>query len=105
MRKFIVDERGREHAAAFTARHQKSEARRKRAAHFFVVTERDRHRRAVLNLAQIARQVFIRSFQHGRRGMCWGRDDHCVELIALVSGGNSPAVILPNHRLHQRRRL
>ena len=67
VRKFIVDEGGRKHAAAFAARHQKSEARRKRAPHFFVVTERDGHRRAVLNPAQIAGQVLIRTQQQVRQ--------------------------------------
>ena len=37
--------------------------------------------------------------------MGWGRDDHGIEVVALVSGGNRPAVILRNHRLHGRRRL
>src|SRR5208282_5202320 len=53
VRKFVVDESGCEHTVAFTARHQESEARWKRAAHFFVVTERDGHRGTVLNLAQL----------------------------------------------------
>src|ERR1039458_10883940 len=97
MVKFVVDERRREHTMAFTARHQKSEARWKRAANFLVVTKRDGHRRAVLNLAQIAGQVLISTLQHVRSGMRRGRDDHCVELVALVSGGNSPGVILSNH--------
>ncbi len=34
-----------------------------------------------------------------------GSDDHCVEVVGLVSGANGPAVILPDHRLHGRRGL
>ena len=107
MRKFVVDEGGREHTMAFTARHQESEAWWKRAPHFFVVTERDGHRRTVPNLAQIAGQVLIRTLQHGRSGLRWGRDDHGVEVVALVFGRNNPAVVsgLRDHRLHGRRRL
>src|ERR1039458_8009116 len=48
VRKFVVDEGGREHTAALAARHQKSEAWWKRATHLFIVTERNGHRRAVL---------------------------------------------------------
>jgi len=80
-----VDEGGREHAAAFAAGDQESEARGKRAADFLVVAERDRHRGAVVDVAKIARQVFVRGFQHGRSGVRWSRDDYGVEVVGLVS--------------------
>src|SRR4029077_10201557 len=104
VRKFIVDEGGGKHTAAFTARYQKSEARRKRPAYFFVVTERDRRGRAVLNAGQVTGEPLIPR-QRGRGGMRGGGDDPRVEAVALVSGGNSPAVMLPDYRLHHGRRL
>ena len=69
VRKLVVNESGGEHAVAGAARNQKSEAGRKRAAHFFVVAERDRDRRAVVDLAKFAGRFSSADCKHGGGGM------------------------------------
>ncbi len=59
MRKFVVDEGAGQHARAFTAGDEKSEARRQLCQLLFVVAERHRHRRAVGDAEKVVRQLMI----------------------------------------------
>ena len=55
--KLVMHKSGGQHAFAFAARHQKTEARRQRRAHAPVVAEIDRDRRRVLDPSEFGGEI------------------------------------------------
>ena len=95
MRKLIVDESAGQHACAFAARHQETEARRQTRQLLLVVTQGDGDGRAVRDVQKVPGKAAVHAVQQSPGNIGGSSDEHGIKaFLAIHLDRHAPGGIL-----------